>query len=245
MTKRNVILENTLSFDPLDTAEKILGGGNRGTASHDAVMAAGLLLMQANAQAKRDQLASLGDTYSGMGPEDMKRILIDMGMVEVYSCDIAPRNDSKPGDRFYIYAGSGLLACFDTYYGGTVVNGGNIYYNWKPSDEIREKGYWSLTSSGSGVFENNDWRDEKSQLLCWSGHHDIREGVSYRIDQLRENGEILEKWIKPEFLWPFHWGEVAMSNTDPRPDYDAMRKARIAELPEWVQEMIKGQFSED
>lgn len=72
------------------------------------------------------------------------------------------------------------------------------------------------------------------------GDHDIREGIVYRINRLRECGEMLPKWVKSPRPWLCHYGERAPKEI-PGFDsefYDKIIRERIQRLPQEVRDMI-------
>ena len=64
---------------------------------------------------------------------------------------------------------------------------------------------------------------------------DCREAVRYYLGKMRENGTFLPVWKEQPFLWLLHY-----KDTEDK-DYEDITKERIKQLPEYVQEAIKGE----
>lgn len=219
---KKVELDDLLKFDPLDTAEKITG-----TSIHDdggldnPSMALGFLLAQDHAKAKTEWLTELGDTTFSNKLDRYQSIIEKYGFEKVLEDTFAANGRFE---TYFIYAHkNGLLLSFDTF-GGDRVNGGHVYYNWKPLVEIGEA--WECTSSGG--------YHDTAQGLVWAGYHDCREALIHNLNKLNNRGQFVTPWTKPPFLWLLHYGDSKSK------DYDhvAITKARIERMPEWVQRFI-------
>lgn len=132
---RNTIIEGVLEFDGIATSEIVLGKTGADRRDDDVTML-GMLFAHENGRSKKAILKETGDSYSGMTVEEMFVVLRGLGMEQVLCEDIIPSESYHcEGDKYYVFAGSGLLASFDTYYGHKSVNGGKVYYNWKPDGD--------------------------------------------------------------------------------------------------------------
>lgn len=95
------------------------------------------------------------------------------------------------------------------------------------------------------VFESqlNEWEYKVQSYLVdnptiriWSGNHDCREALKFKINRLAENGTFVAKWKKQPFLWLLHY----MDTKNEDYNYKVINEERIAMLPVDVQELIKG-----
>lgn len=226
-------LDELLKTDALADAEKITG-----VSIHDKTfdggfdnpsVALGFLLMQENAAAKEAALTELGDTTLTNKLDRYQKIIESYGFEQV----LADKFTSRSGDEetFFIYAHrKGLILSFDTF-SGTRVNGGEVYYNWRPLVPIKEA--WQCTSSGGYYGSDED--------PIWAGNHDCRESLIHNLNKLNNRGEFLASWIKEPFLWFVHYQE----SKEPEYDYEAITNARIERLPDWVKGIILGSQIEE
>ncbi len=224
---RDAHLERILSFDPLDTAETILGRFS----VYDDVTALGMLFGQQNSAAKEKALTASDDSYMGMLIEDYLPIVERLGFELVLEDKFAWREyDSDQTSTQYVFAHrDGILLSFNTYDSGTEhsVNGGNYYYSWTPNEKSKET--WGLLSSGGWNGEGPEW--------FWTGDHDCREAIAYRIGRLRAEGKFLPVWHENRRPWLVHFSESKQGEFD-MDRYDKIIADRIARLPDWVKTMI-------
>ncbi len=216
-------LGKLLRFDPLAEAERLTG-----TSIHDpapdgqmnAATALGFVVMQSHAAAKEAALRARGDTLFSNELGRYLGIIEAAGFEQVLSVPFQHYPDH--GDRYFIYARrDGLLLAFDTFGGEKTVNGGKVYYSWRPSEAARENP-WAYTSSGG-------YRGD-----VWQGDHDCREALIYNLDRLAANGEFVCPWVERPFLWLLNYAEPKVEGYD----YHAINRERIAALPPWVREFI-------
>lgn len=215
-------LERRLKLDPLARAEELTGVSYKDKAAGDGfdnpAVALGFLMMQENAAAKERLLTEADDTTMLNDLSRYRRIIESYGFELV----LADEWVSSWGHRetYFIFAHrKGLLLSFDTY-NGTRVNGGNVYYNWKPSvpwDEV------------SGCLSSGGMSGE-----IWVGHHDCREALIHNLNKLNNRGEFVAPWARRPFLWLLHYDD----SKTPGYDYAAITESRIKRLPAWVQEML-------
>ena len=136
-------LDRLLKFDPLDTAERMLGRDNPDSVN------LGMALHISHNQRKREALEELGDTTFSNRLDRYQEIITAMGFELALELPFVAKGyggaDHDREERYFIYAHrDGLLLCFDTFCGDHV-NGAKVYYNWishNPAD------YWGYTSSG-------------------------------------------------------------------------------------------------
>lgn len=215
-------LDRLLAFDPLDTAERLVG-------ENEAATWLGMVLAQQRGEALREVLEARGDTQLTNRVARYLEITRDLGFEEVLCMPFDGRSwsgETPPDETFHVLAHrDGMLLAFDTF-GTTSVNGAKVWYNWRPRDDEFN---WRIVSSGS----YHRW-DPEARTGTWVGDHDAREALRHKIQGLRLNGEFLPRWERRPFLWLLHH----MDTEVPGYDHEAINEARIALLPEWVRRMI-------
>jgi len=228
MTVSDARLKRLLDFDGLAAAEDILGGEN-----YDAVTAAGWLLMRDNMSIKEAALIERDDTLMDNTIERYQRIVGEMGFEPVLELSFQKR--AKPEKQFIYARRDGLLLSVDTFTWEHEeepgINGGKVYYNWVPATDD----YYRYTSSGSWLVGPDN------ELICYCGDHDAREALRFKMESLEKHGSFLPKWRKRPFLWLLNHGDTE----DAAYDYVALNAARIALLPQWVQDMITPEGQQD
>jgi hypothetical protein len=204
-----------LSFDPLDTAERITGESYKNDKPTEAL---GFMFAIQHAARKRELLESLGDTYMSMKMPAFLSLMESLSFALILAEDIP---DS--GDKLRIWWRDGVLIRADSYCGDDVINSGNAYYNLSADDGACQY------PGGSG-----GWYSDGNGGQVWSGYFDIREGMRHRLDELTSRGKFLPTWVKPPFLW--------LHNDTKAEGYDhkAITASRIARLPAEVQAAISG-----
>lgn len=66
-------------------------------------------------------------------------------------------------------------------------------------------------------------------------------GFKHRLDNYRDTGIFMKKWIKQPFLWLLHYGDTKVAGYD----FDEINQQRIAMFPTEVQEAICGEGSDN
>ena len=218
--------DDLLTFDPLTAGEQITGESYK---CDEGTSTLGLMLTMQHTQVKNERLMALGDTTLQNDLIRYTDIIESIGFELVLDLPFTTPswNPGAPArnEHYFIYAHrDGLLLSFDTY-GETRVNGGNVYYCWKPSVE----NYWGLTSTGNMYVD--DQGDE-----YWGGDHDCREAIKHKLGKLCDNGTFYAQWPKGNriFIWLLHYWDVRTEGYD----YEAINAERIAMLPGWVRTMI-------
>jgi len=216
-------ISDMLAFDPIDTAERIMGRGS------DDATKLGMLLAMDHGRKKLAMLESLDDTTFANTVERYLRITGEMGFEEVLRLPFKGRawdDGPAPDEAMFILAHrDGLLLKFDTYQTKDV-NGASVYYNWQPNPGVD---HWRVTSSGQ-YFDY----DADTGRGTWAGDHDAREALRHKIQRLRDNGRFLSRWKQRPFMWLLHH----MDTKEEGYDHDAINAERIGRLPDWVRTMI-------
>jgi hypothetical protein len=210
-------LEGRLQFDAIQAAEDLTGLDSHKT---DLPVWLAIGMMQANGKRKSELLTAQLDSTFSSKLDYYERVLAAEGFSKVFEMEIPndPTHEKDYQDKYFIYwHPDGLLLSFDSYFGDSV-NGGHIYFNFKPNDW---KQFCTLNiplSGGGGVYESLD----------------CREAIRYYLGKMRETGTFLPVWENRPFLWLLHY----MDTKEEGYDYKAITASRIAQLPEHVRNSI-------
>jgi hypothetical protein len=215
-------LDKLLAFDPLAAAEKVTGVDHY--SESDETMGLGVLLAQGHNRAKDRALLERGDTTFSSSLARYVAVIEGAGFERVLELPFAGQSLGETRDEtLNIFAHrDGLLLKFDTY-GGTSVNGGKVWYNWRPSDPENPRRF-DVTSSGHMRRDG-----------VWVGDHDCREALLYNLGRMRSLGDFVNPWAERPFLWLLHYMDTKGEDGY---DYGAINAERIAMLPEWVRLML-------
>jgi hypothetical protein len=207
----NALEEHALKlqkFDPLYEAEKEVGPGKEASAL-------GFVLLQHLSAQKEDVFSVLGDTHFRMPYAEYVQTLERHGFEKIYT-----ETHGEKNDVYEIWWHSDGFLVTSESYDQKHVNMAQVYYNWMPNSV---KAAYAIRSSGGYVAPN-----------IWSGHADGREGLFTHLKQLRENGQVLQSWVEPPFLWLLNYTEPKVEGYD----YEAINKMKFVVLPEYVQKAI-------
>lgn len=125
-------------------------------------------------------------------------------------------------EQFFVYHRNGQVLCFDTYRGN--VNGGNVYYTWKPNGEDYPDG---ITSSCSW-----DGNEEDGYVLV--GHHDCRQGLIMNMEGLAQHGTFLPVMAGSAFIWMLSHADTMDENYN----HSAITLDRIKRSTQPVQDCL-------
>lgn len=211
-------LEEMLRFDSLAEAEKMTGQSYK---EDEATTWLGMAIGMSNADRKNAELRDRDDTLLSNDYDRYARIVGEMGFSKVLEVPFTSRY-SEPERLEIWWHEDGLLLSFDTYR-TEHVNGGKVYYNWRPNPDTER---WRYTSSGHMRPDG-----------VWVGDHDCREALRHNLGRLRSGGSFLVPWVERPWLWLLHHGETDLA-PEPWKDRDAYynraRAERVALLPEHV-----------
>lgn len=204
--------------DPLLIAEGLTGKSYK---EDEDTKWAGFALHQQKAKIVEAALTARGDTTFRNDLARYQDIVENYGFELVRTIDFLTR-DYAESQFTYWHREHGLVLVFDTYQ-TTQVNGGKVYYAWKPSTEDR----WQYTSSG--CFEGN----------VWVGDHDCREALILNMENLRTHGDFVTPWPltyrdeRPR-VWFAHHGDTNTSDDWQirSAEYDRIDQERFDSLPE-------------
>lgn len=201
-------IQKLLSFDPVAEAEKHGAGLNK----YDF----GLLVLSLQIQkseAIKMALAANLDTSYGSTLKEYIAVAESLGFKKIYEKEFTreylsgEKGDKQTDFRFIFYQEEdGIVLIFDSWQKKSV-NGGYFYYNWQPNN--RKQNNFSVTSSGSYYLHNLDRyspnfdKEFNEKPPIWLGHHDCRQGLRYHIQQLKNKGTFLKKWVEWDMCWFF------------------------------------------
>ncbi len=209
-------LDELLGFDPLQEAEIMTGRSYK----HDiATSSIGLLLAVDNNQKKKELLKANEDSYYGMEFAEFVVLMDSMGFKSVASGFI-PNSE----DEWFIDWKDGILVVYDSFRGS--LNGAKAFFNYLPASDNSYRGGFSGTAVEGPNGKN-----------VWCGDFDAREGFKHRLDNYRDTGIFMKKWIRQPFLWLLHYGDTKVAGYD----FDEINQQRIAMFPTEVQEAICGE----
>lgn len=204
-------LKQLLDFDPIATAENMLGGKG---SDHAAML--GMGLMAENNKAKNLALQEKNDTYSSLNAEDVFGVYGSLGFSELVNGEVQGTDDT-----WHIFWNKGILLFCETYWGGGSMNSAKIFFNYKGPREAMYKC-------------SNGFAGEVDGAEVWQGSYDCREGLRFALEMMQREGEFLGEWIKAPFLWLLNYKDTKEDGYD----YKAINAERIALLPKEVQNAI-------
>lgn len=176
----------------------------------DVSLGVAMPLMHEVQRQKKDLAILTDDTYFSMPMKDFKSTLKRMGF------ELVLEDPLDEGNFYRIWwHKDGFIISSDSYWGDKSVNGGNMYFSFEPN-----KKYWVEGCSGGGGTHMYSY--------------DIREGLRAKIEDLRENGKFLNPWNQFPFLWLLSYMDTKVEGYD----FKAITAARIARLPQEVQDCI-------
>jgi hypothetical protein len=217
-------IRKILNRDPLAEAEQVTGRSYKDSKFTSFIG----LQNHLEATADRQQvMLETGDTFYGDTLDRYMLIAKGIGFEIVLDIPFVNPRD-KTQNHFFILWNNEILLCFDTW-NGDKVNGGKFYYNWIP----KSKEYPRL------ILSSGSW--ETPEMDLWSGDHDCREALKFKISELNRYGSFLPEWKKQPYLWLIHYGDekdVEMNCGDNwkmrSHEYKNITKDRINMLPEHV-----------
>jgi hypothetical protein len=210
-------LDELLGFDPLQEAEIMTG---RSYKHDEATSSLGLLLAIDVNSKKKELLKTNKDSYYGMEFAEFVVLMDSMGFKSVASGSI-PNTE----DEWFIDWKGGILVVYDSFRGS--LNGAKAFFNYLPASDNSYRGGFSGGTAVEGPGGKN----------VWCGNFDAREGFKHRLDNYRDTGIFMKKWIRQPFLWLLHYGDTKVAGYD----FNEINQQRIAMFPAEVQEAICGE----
>lgn len=220
--------KNILNFDPIATAETLLGKRHEDWDGKTDGMAALGLAMMTN-QKKEKYLKSIGDTHFGITWIDFIEIAKAYGFKSGYCQKFAGTGWSDKGveeeEIIFFHEGKGLILHAESY-DGTSVNSAKVYGEVKIGDKLEQNQLEALNGCSNGGNGNGTMHFDV----------DVREGFRFHLDALSEAFEFSKSWSKVPFLWFLNY----MDTEDENYSYEKINKQKIdASTPE-VRKIIFG-----
>lgn len=220
--------KNILNFDPIATAEALLGKRHEDWDTKTDGMAALGLAMMTN-QRKAEHLKSIGDTHFGITWIDFIEIAKAYGFKSGYCQKFTGTGWSDKGveeeEIIFFHEEKGLILHAESY-DGESVNSAKVYGEVKIGDKL-EKNQWEALNGCSHGGNGNG---------TMSFDVDVREGFRFHLDALSEAFEFSKNWSKVPFLWFLNYMDTKNENYS----YEKINKQKIdASTPE-VRKIIFG-----
>lgn len=224
----NETTRNILNFDPVATAEALIGKRHEDWDIETDGMAALGLAMATN-QAKREHLESIGDTHFGITWQKFVEIVKAYGFKSGYCQKFTGTGWSDKGveeeEIIFFHEEKGLILHAESY-DGKSVNSAKVYGEVKIGEELERNQWEALNGCSHGGNGNG----------TMSFDVDVREGFRFHLDALSEAFEFSKSWTKVPFLWFLNY----MDTKDKNYSYEEINKQKInASTPE-VRRIIFG-----
>lgn len=212
------VLADLINQDPSAIAEAVSGKSwaqDRGTAD------LGLWLTGMQHAAIERQLRARNDTLLHDTVDHYISVIEQAGFENVLTIPYVYNDSPERCDTFF-HSQDGALLVFHTN-AGWAVGGAGLYYQWKPGDS-------SFYPGGTGAIFGD----------LWVGHLDAREGLIFRMSQLRKHGTFHTPWTRVDG-WP-HLSPWIVHPGDGQPDnltdFEILVEKRLSLLPAHVQKAI-------
>lgn len=224
----NETTRNILNFDPVATAEALIGKRHEDWDIETDGMAALGLAMATN-QAKREHLESIGDTHFGITWQKFVEIVKAYGFKSGYCQKFTGTGWSDKGveeeEIIFFHEEKGLILHAESY-DGKSVNSAKVYGEVKIGEELERNQWEALNGCSHGGNGNG----------TMSFDVDVRAGFRFHLDALSEAFEFSKSWTKVPFLWFLNY----MDTKDKNYSYEEINKQKInASTPE-VRRIIFG-----
>ncbi len=212
------ILAEMFNQDPVGIAEAISGRSSE----HDSdTINLGLWLRGMQRASIERQLRARNDTLLHDTVKHYISVIEQAGFENVLRIPYVYDDVAETCYTFF-HPQDGALLVFHTN-AGWLVDGAGLYYQWKPGDS-------SFYPGGTGAILGD----------LWVGHIDAREGLIFRMSQLRKHGTFHTPWTKVNG-WP-HLSPWIVHPGDGKPDnltdFEILVEKRLSLLPNHVQRAI-------
>ena len=196
--------KNILNFDPIATAETLLGKRHESwDTKTDGMVALGLAMM--TNQKKAEHLKSIGDTHFGITWIDFIEIAKAYGFKSGYCQKFTGTGWSDKGveeeEIIFFHEEKGLILHAESF-DGKSVNSAKVYGEVKIGDKL-EKNQWEALNGCSHGGNGNG---------TMSFDVDVREGFRFHLDALSEAFEFSKSWSKVPFLWFLNYMDTKNKN---------------------------------
>lgn len=223
----NETTRNILNFDPVATAEVLIGKRHEDwDAETDKMAALGLVI--ATNRAKAEHLKSIGDTHFGTTWIDFIEIAKEYGFKSGYCKKFTGTSWSDKGveeeEIIFFHEEKGLILHAESYNAKTV-NSAKVYGEVKIGDELEENQWKALNGCSNGSNGNGTMYFEV----------DVREGFRFHLDALSESFKFSKIWSKVPFLWLLNY-----MDTKGQYNYEDINKKKINDSTPEVHKIIFG-----
>lgn len=225
----NETTKNILNFDPIATAEALIGKRHEEWDTKTDGMAALGLAMMTN-QTKREHLESIGDTHFGITWQEFIEIAKAYGFKCGFCQKFTGTSWSDEGveeeEIIFFHEEKGLILHAESF-NGKSVNSAKVY------GEVKLKG---------GNLEENQWDALTGCSHCGNENGtmsfdvDVREGFRFHLDAVSEAFEFSKSWSTVPFLWFLNY----MDTKDENYSYEKINKQKIAVCTPEVRKIIFG-----
>ncbi len=182
MDDKNLL--KTLKIDPLDIAEKTTGQSYKEDKETSCL---GLALHIQKGKVLKKELESRNDSYHRMDLLEFVCIMTNVGFQQIYKEEIPKEQRQYTTETDYLYIflrkEKGQLLIFDTYT-GNMINGGNVYYNFKPCESRK---FYSHISSGSLFIVDKNLKNQSNKMIVDS--HKVFLNSSYDSNEYKKQRE--------------------------------------------------------
>ena len=221
--------KNILSFDPIATAETLIGKRHDDWNIETEGMAALGLAMLSN-QAKKEHLKSIGDTHFGITWQDFIEIAKAYGFKCGFCQKFTGTGWSDEGieeeEIIFFHEEKGLILHAESF-DGKSVNSARVYGEVKLNDGKLERCQWdALNGCSHGGNGNGTMYFDV----------DVREGFRFHLDAVSEAFELSTSWSKVPFLWFLNY----MDTKDENYSYEKINEQKIAACTPEVRKIIFG-----
>lgn len=222
-----------LHVDPIKEAQEFTGKDYTKDKSTDALA---FHILHQNAADKEALLSLSGDTLFHNKFDRYMSICESIGFKLVLTVPFIVR--SKEEKQCFLYK-PGCLLVLDTGDVGDSINSSNFYYNWTP-----KSGSLDAYHKEPWVHSSGHWNKEGADggLDIWSGDHDAREALKYKLKRLEQYGNYVLPWRYRPFVSLCHYQDYRDTegrNWKERSElHDIITEHRISLLPKEIQEVI-------
>lgn len=222
--------KNILNFDPIATAEALIGKRHEDWDVETDGMAALWLAMLTN-QSKMEHLENIGDTHFGITWHDF----IEIAKAYGFKCGFCQKftgtglSDEKGIEEeeiIFFHEEKGLILYAESF-DGKSVNSATVYGEVKLNgDKLEEDQCNALNGCSHGGNGNG--------TMAFSV--DVREGFRFHLDAVSEAFEFSKSWSKVPFLWFLNYMDTEKKNYN----YEKINKQKIASCTPEVRKIIFG-----
>lgn len=225
----NETTKDMLNFDPIATAEALIGKRHEDWDLETDGMAALGLAMLTN-EAKKNHLESIGDTHYGTTWQDFIEIAKAYGFKCSFCKKFTGTGWSDKGveeeEIIFFHEEKGLILHAESF-DGKSVNSAKVYGEVKLTGDKFEENQWeALRGCSHGGNENG----------TLSFNVDVREGFRFHLDAISEAFEFSKVWTTVPFLWFLNY----MDTKDKNYNYKKINKQKINACTPEVRKIIFG-----